>query len=107
MPHVVTHATNANDIMCASSMASRPSLDIFDMPEITYWHAIHVSKMTSTKIYSSTFSYLNNENANENVLKRILIAMDNENQADFNDNFKTYSQEPIAHMYKQMTRKGL
>ena len=47
MPHVVTHATNTNDIMCAShdtcAPASRPSLDIYDMPEITYWHAICVS----------------------------------------------------------------
>ena len=61
MPCVVAHATNTNDVICAShdmhAPASWPSLDIYDAPEFTYWHAIHVSQMTSTKINCSTFSY--------------------------------------------------
>ena len=76
---------NTDDVMCAScamhAPASQPSQDIYDAPEINYWHAIH-------------FCTLNNENANENMLKRIVIVMCNENKANFHDNFRTYSQEP-------------
>ena len=36
-------------------LASQPSLDIYDALEITYWHAIHASQATSTKINCSTF----------------------------------------------------
>ena len=53
---------NINDIMCASHamhmLASQLSLYIDDTPEITYWHAIHTSQMTSTKISHFTFSLL-------------------------------------------------
>ena len=46
--------------MCASCamhvLACQPSLDINDVPEVTYWHAIHVSQMTSSKINHFTFS---------------------------------------------------
>ena len=61
MPHVVTHAMNTNNVMHAScdmcTLASQPSLDIYDALEITYWHAIHASQMTSTKINCFTFLY--------------------------------------------------
>ena len=39
--------------------------------------------------------------ANRNVLKRILIAMLNENKDDWNENFRICTEEPIAHLYKQ------
>ena len=52
---------NTNDIMNAScavhTLASQPSLDVKDMPEITYWCAIYVSQTTSTKINHFTFLY--------------------------------------------------
>ena len=38
--------------------------------------------------------------ANQNVLNRILIAMLNENKADWNENFRICAEEPVAHLYK-------
>ena len=53
-----------------------------------------------SKITTSHFSTLNTNFANWNMLKRILIAMLNENKADLNDNFKICAEEPIAPLYK-------
>ena len=52
-----------------------------------------------SKITASHFSTLNTEIANQNVLKRILIAMLNENKADSNQNFRICAEEPIAPLY--------
>ena len=54
-----------------------------------------------SKTTASHFSTLNMKFANQNVLKRILIAMLNENKADCNENFKICAEEPIAPLYKQ------
>ena len=54
------------------------------------------AKRYLSKITASHFSTLNTKIANQNVLKRILIAMLNENKADSNENFKICSEEPIA-----------
>ena len=48
-----------------------------------------------SKITASHFSTLNTKIANQNVLKRILIAMLNENKADTNENFRICAEEPI------------
>ena len=53
-----------------------------------------------SKITVSHFSTLNMKFANQNVLKRILIAMNNENKADSNENFRICAEEPIAPLYK-------
>ena len=52
-------------------------------------------------ITTSHFSTLNTKIANQNVLKRILIAMLNENTADSNENFTICSEESIATLYKR------
>ena len=54
-----------------------------------------------SKLTASHFSTLNMKFANQNVLKRILIAMHNENKADCNENFRICAEEPIAPLYKQ------
>ena len=54
-----------------------------------------------SKITASHFSALNMKIANQNVLKRILIAMYNENKADCNENFRICAEEPVAPLYKQ------
>ena len=54
-----------------------------------------------SKITASHFSTLNMKFANQNVLKRILISMLNENKADWNENFRICSEEPITPLYKQ------
>ena len=52
-----------------------------------------------TKLTASHFSTLNTKIANWNMLKRILIAMHNENTANSNENFRICAEEPIAPLY--------
>ena len=52
-----------------------------------------------SKITASHFSTLNMKIANQNVVKRILIAMHNENKADCNENSRICAEEPIAPLY--------
>ena len=53
------------------------------------------------KLTASHFGTLNTKFANQNVLKRILITMHNENKADCNENFRICAEEPIAPLYKR------
>ena len=54
-----------------------------------------------SKLTASHFSTLNTKIANQNMLKRILIAILNENKADWNENFRICAEEPVAPLYKQ------
>ena len=58
------------------------------------------AKQDLSKLTTSHFSTLNVDFANQNVLERILIAMLNENKADWNENFRICAEEPIAPLYK-------
>ena len=58
------------------------------------------AKRYLSKLTSSHFGTLNMKIANQNVLKRILIAMHNENKADCNENFRICAEEPVAPLYK-------
>ena len=58
------------------------------------------AKQYLLKITTSHFNTLNMKIANQNVLKRILIAMLNENMADSNENFRICSEESVAPLYK-------
>ena len=53
-----------------------------------------------SKLTASHFSTLNTKIANQNMLKRILIAMLNKNKADSNGNFRICAEEPIAPLHK-------
>ena len=53
-----------------------------------------------SKLTASHFGTLNMKFTNQNMLKRILIAMHNENKADCNENFRICAEEPIAPLYK-------
>ena len=53
-----------------------------------------------SKLTASHFSTLNMTITNQNVLKRILIAMLNKNKTDSTENFKICSEEPVAPLYK-------
>ena len=59
------------------------------------------AKRYLSKLTASHFGTLNMRIANQNILKRILIAMPNENNADSNGNFKICSEEPMAPLYKR------
>ena len=53
-----------------------------------------------SKLTASHFGTLNMRFANQNMLKRILIAMHNENKANWNENFRICAEEPVAPLYK-------
>ena len=53
-----------------------------------------------SKITASHFNTLNMKIANQSVLKRVLIAMLNQNKADSNENFWICAEEPVAPLYK-------
>ena len=59
------------------------------------------AKQYLSKITTSHFSTLNTNIANQNVLKRILIAMLNENKADSNENLRICAEEPVTPLYKR------
>ena len=54
-----------------------------------------------SNIATSHFNTLNTKIANQNVLKRILIAMLNKNKADTNENFRICAEESLAPLYKR------
>ena len=58
------------------------------------------AKLYLSKLTTSHFSALNMIFANQNMLKRILIAMLNENKADCNEKFSICVEESVAPLYK-------
>ena len=60
------------------------------------------AKQYLSKLTASHLGTLNMTIANQNVLKRILIAMHNENKADSNENFRICAEEPVAPLYKSV-----
>ena len=54
-----------------------------------------------SKLTTSHFSTLNRRIANQNMLKRILIAMHNGNKANCNENFRICLEERMAPLYKR------
>ena len=66
---------------------------LMDMPFVQ-------GKQYLSKITTSHFSTLNMKIENQNMLKRILIAMHNENEADCNENRRLCAEEPVAPLYK-------
>ena len=58
------------------------------------------AKLDLRKLTASYFSTLNTKIATWNVLKTILIAMDNENKADCNENFRICAEESVGPLYK-------
>ena len=59
------------------------------------------AKLYLRKLTTSHFSTLNMKIANQNVLKKILIAMHNENKANCNENFRIFAEESVGPLYKQ------
>ena len=64
--------------------------------DVPFVHAEQYLSKTTT----SHFSTLNTRFSNQNVLKRILIAVLNENKANTNENFRICAEEPVAPLYK-------
>ena len=108
MRTVLHHATcycMCSDVMRASRSACTQAIQphyvyvacqelVMDMPFVQ-------AKLYLRKLTTSHFGTLNMRIAKQNVLKRILIAMHNENKADCNENFWICAEEPVAPLYKQ------
>ena len=101
MPCVTTHAVTScmHHTVHARRQAGQPYVNmvhqkiLMDMP-------FTPAKLYLRKLTTSHFSTLNMKIANQNMLKRILIAMHNENKADCNENFRICVVESIGPLYK-------
>ena len=101
MPHVTAHAVTSC-MYCAVHACRQASCPyenvvhqklLMDMP-------FAPAKLYLIKLTASHFSTLTMRIANQNVLKMILIAMHNENKADYNENFRICAEESIGPLYK-------
>ena len=101
MPHVtacavtscVHHAVHACRQACCLYVNVARQKSLMDMP-------FPPPKQYLSKLAASHFSTLNTRIANQNVLKRILIAMHNENKANCNENLRICAEEPVGPLYK-------
>ena len=101
MPHVTTHAVTscAHCAVHARRQAGCPYVNVahqkllMDMP-------FAPAKQYLSKLTASHFSTLNMKIANQNMLKRILIAMHNENKVICNENFRICAEEPMGPLCK-------
>ena len=102
MPHVTACAVMscAHHMAHACRQASCPYENVacqkllMDMPFMP-------AELYLIKLTTSHFSTLNMRIANRNMLKMILIAMPNENKADYNENFRICAEESLGPLYKQ------
>ena len=78
--------------------ASRPTYVCVVRQELLMDMQVMQAEPYLSKLTASHFSTLNVDFANRNMLKRILIAMLNENKADCNE---ICAEEPVPHLYKQ------
>ena len=74
--------------------ASRPPYVYVAHQELLMDMLFAQAKLYLSKLTASHFGTLNMRISNQNMLKRILIAMDNENKADCNENFRICAEEP-------------
>ena len=98
MPHVTAHAV----MSCVYHMAQARR-----QPGHPYVNMVHQKLLVEMlfapaklSLAASHFSTLNMEIANQNMLKAILIAMHNENKADYNENFRICAEESVGPISK-------
>ena len=88
--------------LCGVHMqASRPPYVYVAHQELLMDVPFTQAKQYLSKLTASHFGTLNTKFANQNVLERILIAMDNKNKADYNENFRICAEEPVAPLHKR------
>ena len=100
MPHGTTYAMHACIVRCAP--AGKPATYVYMAhQELLMDVPFEQAKRYLSKLTASHFGTLNMDFENQNVLKRIPIAMLNENKADCNENFRICAEESVAPLYKQ------
>ena len=102
MPCVTAHAVMSyvHRAVHACRQAHRPYINVEHQKSLMDMPCMPAERYLS-KITASHFSTLNMKIANQNVLKRILIAMHNQNKANCNENFRICAEEPVAPLYKR------
>ena len=80
--------------------ASQPPYGYVARQELLMDMPFAQAKLYFSKLTASHFSTLNTKFSNQNMLKRLLIAILNENKSDCNENFKICAEESIAPLYK-------
>ena len=102
MPRVTACAVTLciHRVACACRQAGHPNCTWCTRNYLWMCHS-HRPNDFFSKLSTSHFSTLNTKFANQNVLERILIAMLNENKADWNENFRICAEEPVAPLYKR------
>ena len=108
MPHVIAHAMTSH-MHCmahAHRQASHP-YDFMPCQKLIVCLPFMPAEQLLLKISASHFNALNMQIANQNVLERILITMQDNNKANCNENFRICSEESIGCLYKWQASLGL
>ena len=102
MPHVTACAVMscAHCTVHARRQASCPYVNVA-CQKLLMGMLFVPAKLYLRKLTASHFSTLNTKIVNQNMLKRILIAMHNKNKADCNENFRICAEESVAPLCKQ------
>ena len=102
MPHVSTHPVTscAHHVVHARRQASHPYINVACQKLLMAMPSAP-AKWYLSKLPASHFSTLNMKIANWYVLKRILIAMHNENEANCNENLRICAEELVEPLYKR------
>ena len=110
-PNLFTHNENSYDVMphvttCTVTSGVHGAVHAHRQASCPYVIVVHQrllmnmpfvpAELYLSKVTASYFSTLNTKIANQNVLKRILTAMHNENKADCNEKFRICAEEPIG-----------
>ena len=82
MPHVTAHAVMSCTHHVVHAQASQPPYVYMACQELLMDIPFMQAKQYLSKLTASHFGILNMKFANQNVLKRIFIAMHNENKVD-------------------------
>ena len=101
MPRGTAHAVISCVHHAVCMQASQPPYVYVAHQELLMDMPFAQAEQYLSKITGSHFSTLNMKFANQNKLKRILIAMLNKNKADWNKNFRICEEEPVAPLYKR------
>ena len=101
MPCVITHAmmSCAHCTAHACRQAGHP-YDFVAHQKILIGLPFMPAEQYLLKLTTSHFNTFNMQIANQNVLERILIAMQNENKPDCKKNFRISSEESVGPLYK-------
>ena len=97
MPCVITHAMTA--AVCTCRQAGHP-YDFMVHQKLLIGLLFTPAERHLSKLTTTHFNTLKMQIANQDMLEKILMAMQNENEADCNENFSICSEESIGPLYK-------